>query len=156
MKVKLILFNIIALGLCSCTSSQIAQEENNSQSIETRSITAKSVKEYVESGEFIDVIPEEGTQYIVSRSVQEEKEHLNQMMAVMYRFYKHCNMDEAGIITCNISSGKDINASEEAFEMRIKEMNSWNDGIRDKIRNGVKYKVIRIDDEYFKNLLKFK
>ncbi|MFK1894544.1 hypothetical protein ACIXFJ_15410 [Bacteroides fragilis] len=145
MKPKLILLSLIWLGVCSCNSSQVVTERSS----------IKTVKEYIESNEFIDVIPEEMTQ-ATFHSKQDEKAHLYKKMAVMYRFYKHCSMDEAGIITCNISSGKEINVSEEAFDMRIKEMNSWNNRIREKVRNGVKYKVVRIDDNYFENLLNFR
>lgn len=145
MKPKLILLSLIWLGVCSCNSSQVVTERSS----------IKTVKEYIESNEFIDVIPEEMTQ-AAFHSKQDEKAHLYKMMAVMYRFYKHCSMDEAGIITCSISSGKEINVSEEAFDMRIKEMHSWNNRIREKVRNGVKYKVVRIDDKYFENLLNFR
>ena len=145
MKLKSILLSLIWLGICSCNSSQVITNQSS----------IKTVKEYVESNEFIDVIPEEMIQ-ATFYSKQDEKAHLYKMMAVMYRFYKHCSMNEAGIITCNISSGKEINVSEEAFDMRIKEMNSWNNRIREKVRNGVKYKVVRIDDKYFENLLNFR
>lgn len=153
---KLCLLALLLFGLSACMNNQVVPFENQekSGSLDTRSIKVKTVKEYIESNEFIDVIPDEDS--AVSRSAVDEKAHLYQMMAVMYRFYKHCTMDEKGFITCNISSGKEINVSEEAFDMRIKEMKSWNDRIEDKIRNGVKYKVVRIDDEYFKNLLNFK
>lgn len=147
---------LLLFGLSGCMNNQVIPLENQKQpeSIDTRTMGCKTVKEYIETGEFIDVIPDEGS--VVSRSAVDEKAHLYQLMAVMYRFYKHCTMDEKGFITCNISSGKDINVSEEAFDRRIKEMNSWNSRIEEKIRNGVKYKVVRIDDEYFKNLLNFK
>lgn len=153
---KLCLLALLLFGLSACMNNQVVPLENQgqSESVDTRSVNVKTVREYIESNEFIDVIPDEGS--VVSRSAVDEKTHLYQMMAVMYRFYKHCTMDEKGFITCNISSGKEINVSEEAFDMRIKEMKSWNDRIEDKIRNGVKYKVVRIDDEYFKNLLNFK
>lgn len=153
---KLCLLALLLFGLSACMNNQVVPfgNQEKSGSLDTRSIKVKTVKEYIESNEFIDVIPDEGS--AVSRSAVDEKAHLYQMMAVMYRFYKHCTMDEKGFITCNISSGKEINVSEEAFDMRIKEMKSWNDRIEDKIRNGVKYKVVRIDDEYFKNLLNFK
>ena len=153
---KFVLWVLLLVGLSACMNNQVVPLKNQEQSasVDTRAVNVKTVKEYIETGEFINVIPDEGS--VVSRSAVNEKAHLYQMMAVMYRFYKHCTMDERGFITCNISSGKEINVSEEAFAMRIKEMNSWNDRIEDKIRNGVKYKVVRIDDEYFKNLLNFK
>lgn len=153
---NLCLLALLLFGLSACMNNQVVPLENQgqSESVDTRSVNVKTVKEYIESNEFIDVIPDEGS--VVSRSAVDEKAHLYQMMAVMYRFYKHCTMDEKGVITCNISSGKEINVSEEAFDMRIKEMKSWNDRIEEKNRNGVKYKVVRIDDEYFKNLLNFK
>jgi uncharacterized protein YcfL len=153
---NLCLLALLLFGLSACMNNQVVPLENQeqSESVDTRAVNVKTVKEYIESNEFIDVIPDEGS--VVSRSALDEKAHLYQMMAVMYRFYKHCTMDEKGFITCNISSGKEINVSEEAFDMRMKEMKSWNDRIEDKIRNGVKYKVVRIDDEYFKNLLNFK
>lgn len=140
---------VLLLGLNACMSYQ-----RQSESIDVQVVNVKTVKEYIKTGEFIDIIPDESP--VISRSAVDEKAYLYQMMAVMYRFYKHCTMDERGFITCHISSGKEINVSEEAFEMRIKEMNSWNERIDDKIRNGVKYKVVRIDDEYFNNLLNFK
>ena len=153
---KFVLWVLLLVGLSACMNNQVVPLKNQEQSasVDTRAVNVKTVKEYIETGEFINVIPDEGS--VVSRSAVNEQAHLYQMMAVMYRFYKHCTMDERGLITCNISSGKEINVSEEAFDMRIKEMNSWNDRIEDKIRNGVKYKVVRIDDEYFKNLLNFK
>ena len=152
---KQILFFFLLLGLCSC-ASQLTNEESRSTPIDNKPIIAKTVKEYIVSNDYIDLIPEQAYQEVATRSAQVRKALNYQMMAVMYRFYKHCTMDDAGIITCHIKSGKEINVSEEAFEMRIKEMHSWNDRIREKIRNGVKYKVVRIDDKYFENLLNFK
>lgn len=148
---KKILLLFFVLGLCGCK----ATEDNQATAVENKT-TVKTVKDYVESNDFIDIIPDQNSQNVVTRTAQDTKALHYQMMAAMYRFYKHCTMDEAGIITCNISSGKEINISEEAFEMRIKEMHSWNDRIREKIRNGIKYKVVRIDDKYFENLLNFK
>lgn len=152
---KQLLFFFLLLGLCGC-ANQPASEDNQSTPVDTKSVVTKTVKEYIESNEFIDIIPEQAYQEVNTRSVNDQKALNYQMMAVMYRFYKHCTMDEAGIISCHITSGKEINVSEEAFEMRIKEMHSWNDRIREKIRNGVNYKVVRIDDKYFDNLLNFK
>lgn len=152
---KQILFFFLLAGLCSC-ANQPANEENQSAPIDGKSVVSKTVKEYIQSNEYIDIIPDQIYQESTTRSAQDQKALNYQMMAVMYRFYKHCTMDEAGIITCHISSGKEINVSEEAFEMRIKEMHSWNDKINEKNRNGVKYKVVRIDDKYFENLLNFK
>ena len=76
------------------------------------------------------------------------------MKAVIYRFYKHCTMDEKGIITCHITSGREINVSEEVFADRIRDMEWWNKGIEEMIRNGTKYKFGRIDrEEYFEELI---
>lgn len=151
---KQFLFLFLLLGLCGCANQSV--NEDQATPVENKTVTAKTVKEYIESNEFIDILPEQDQQEAATRSIQDQQAINYQMMAVMYRFYKHCTMDDAGIITCHITSGVEINVSEEAFEMRIKEMNSWNDRIREKISKGIKYKVVRIDDKYFENLLNFK
>lgn len=116
----------------------------------------KTTREYVESGEFISIIPKEYhenlSKHVYSKA---EKQNLdNQMKAVIYRFYKHCTMDEKGIITCHITSGREINVSEEVFADRIRDMEWWNKGIEEMIRNGTKYKFGRIDrEEYFEELI---
>ena len=51
MNPKLILLSLIWLGICSCNSSQIITNQSS----------VKIVEEYVESNEFIDIIPEEMT-----------------------------------------------------------------------------------------------
>ena len=151
---KQFLFLFLLLGLCGCANQSV--NEDQATPVENKTVTAKTVKEYIESNEFIDILPEQDQQEAATRSIQDQQAINYQMMAVMYRFCKHCTMDDAGIITCHITSGAEINVSEEAFEMRIKEMNSWNDRIREKISKGIKYKVVRIDDKYFENLLNFK
>lgn len=51
------------------------------------------------------------------------------MKAAPYRFYRHCTIDEDGIMTCHAGSGSELNISEEVFEFRLRDMESlnWND-----------------------------
>lgn len=38
------------------------------------------------------------------------------MKAAPYRFYRHCTIDEDGIMTCHAGSGSELNISEEVFD----------------------------------------
>ena len=38
------------------------------------------------------------------------------MKAAPYRFYRHCTIDEDGIMTCHAGSGSELNISAEVFE----------------------------------------
>lgn len=124
----------------------------------TDNLNIKSVREYVESNEFINIIPEQYyenlSNYVYS---DDEKRNLDyQMKAAAYRFYKHCTMDEKGFITCHATSGEEMNMSEEVFEFRIREMGTWNKSIQENVDKGVKYRVIRIDNEqYLDDLLNY-
>ena len=44
------------------------------------------------------------------------------MKAAPYRFYRHCTIDEDGIMTCHAGSGSELNISEEVFEFRLRDM----------------------------------
>lgn len=48
------------------------------------------------------------------------------MKAAPYRFYRHCTIDEDGIMTCHAGSGSELNISEEVFEFRLRDMESLN------------------------------
>ena len=48
------------------------------------------------------------------------------MKAAPYRFYRHCTIDEDGIMTCYAGSGSELNISEEVFEFRLRDMESLN------------------------------
>ena len=79
------------------------------------------------------------------------------MEAAAYRFYKHCTMDDKGFITCNVTSGAELKISEEVFEFRLRDMKGWNEMIKENIRDGARYRIIRIDDErYLNGLLNYK
>lgn len=146
---KLILLSLIWLGICSCNSSKVVTERPS----------IKTVKEYIESNEFISIIPDEYYSLREKGKMSEEeiKAADYQMKAAAYRFYKHCTMDDKGFITCNATCGKELNISEEVFEFRLRDMKGWNDMIEKNIREGAKYKVIRIDDErYLNGLLNYK
>ena len=46
------------------------------------------------------------------------------MKAATYRFYRHCTIDEDGIMTCHAGSGSELNISEEVFEFRLRDIES--------------------------------
>ena len=48
------------------------------------------------------------------------------MKAAPYRFYRHCTIDEDGIMTCHAGSGSELNISEEVFEFRLRDMEFLN------------------------------
>lgn len=121
----------------------------------TDNLQIRSVREYVESNEFIPIIPEEYFKNCLNYVYSDEEEHNlnNQMQASIYRFYKHCSVDDKGIITCHITSGKEINITEELFELRMKDLKSYNKEVEKYKREELLYKLIRLDDDYFNRLL---
>lgn len=154
-KIILIFLSFLLLGLYSCVN--ISTPERGQIDIVDTSFTVKTVKDYVESNEFIDIIPEQYYQNLqATRSVSDRKKGDYQMKAAVYRFYKHCSMDDEGIITCGISNGKEINISEELFDMLLRGVKNGNKWVDDWKRDGKKYKTTHLNDEYFNNLLNYK
>lgn len=152
---KIILLSFLLLGLCSCTN--ISTLESNQIDVMDSPLTVKTVKDYVESNELIDIIPEQYYRNLqATRSVSDNRKGDYQMKAAVYRFYKHCSMDDEGIITCGILSGKEINISEELFDMLLRGVKNGNKWVDSWKRDGKKYKTTQLNDEYFNNLLNYK
>ena len=80
----------------------------------------------------------------------------NQIKAAPYRFYRHCTIDEDGIMTCHAGSGSELNISEEVFEFRLRDMESLNWMMRKARLEGRKIRPASLDERYFDNLLNYK
>ena len=78
------------------------------------------------------------------------------MKAAPYRFYRHCTIDEDGIMTCHAGSGSELNISEEVFEFRLRDMESLNWMMRKASLEGRKIRPASLDERYFDNLLNYK
>ena len=78
------------------------------------------------------------------------------MKAAPYRFYRHCTIDEDGIMTCHAGSGSELNISEEVFEFRLRDMESLNWMMRKARLEGRKISPASLDERYFDNLLNYK
>ena len=150
---KLYLPALLLLIFCSCTNNQETVDKGKINSVETRSVEVKSVRDYIESDEFISIIPDE--YYALRQKGKMSEEEIKaadyQMKAAAYRFYKHCTMDDKGFITCNVTNGAELKISEEVFEFRLRDMKGWNEMIKENIRDGARYRIIRIDDERYLN-----
>lgn len=97
---KLYLPALLLLVFCSCTNNQETVDKGKINSVETRSVEVKSVRDYIESDEFISIIPDE--YYALRQKGKMSEEEIKaadyQMKAAAYRFYKHCTMDDKGFI----------------------------------------------------------
>ncbi len=78
------------------------------------------------------------------------------MKAAPYRFYRHCTIDEDGIMTCHAGSGSELNISEEVFEFRLRDMEFLNWMMRKARLEGRKIRPVSLDERYFDNLLNYK
>ena len=78
------------------------------------------------------------------------------MKAAPYRFYRHCTIDEDGIMTCHAGSGSELKISEEVFEFRLRDMESLNWMMRKARLEGRKIRPASLDERYFDNLLNYK
>ena len=78
------------------------------------------------------------------------------MKAAPYRFYRHCTIDEDGIMTCHAGSGSELNISEEVFEFRLRDMESLNWMMRKARLEGRKIRPASLDERYFDKLLNYK
>lgn len=78
------------------------------------------------------------------------------MKAAPYRFYRHCTIDEDGIMTCHAGSGSELNISEEVFEFRLRDMESLNWMMRKARLEERKIRPASLDERYFDNLLNYK
>lgn len=148
MKYINLLFLCMIVLLSSCAQQSAPQKEQQ--------VYIKSVKEYVESNEFINIIPEIDFASVSTRSAQEKTAIDYQSKAATYRFYTHCSQDEDGIITCHVKCGKDINISEELFQFRLKDTEAFNARLKKKLVEGKKVNVTRLGETYFNQLLNYK
>ena len=78
------------------------------------------------------------------------------MKAAPYRFYRHCTIDEDGIMTCHAGSGSELNISEEVFEFRLRDKESLNWMMRKARLEGRNFSPASLDERYFDNLLNYK
>ena len=78
------------------------------------------------------------------------------MKAAPYRFYRHCTIDEDGIMTCHAGSGSELNISEEVFEFRLRDMESLNWMMRKARLEGRKIRPASRDERDFDNWLNYK
>ena len=78
------------------------------------------------------------------------------MKAAPYRFYRHCTIEEDGIMTCHAGSGSELNISEEVFAFRLRDMESLNWMMRKARLEGRKIRPASLDERYFDNLLNYK
>lgn len=151
---KIIFPFLLLIGISSCSINQVVSDIGVPSSVKWYAV--KTVKDYINSGEFIEVTQITDSNKASSYSFQKKQEEDYKMKEAAYRFYKHCTQDKDGIITCNVANGKDINISEEIFELRIRDMESCNEWIRKCKREGKYYKITRLDDKYFNELLNYK
>lgn len=77
------------------------------------------------------------------------------MAAATYRFYKNCTQDAQGRITCHITSGKEINISEELFQRKLKDIQETNKFVERHLKAGTKYRVGKLDEHYLNSLLNY-
>ena len=78
------------------------------------------------------------------------------MKAAPYRFYRHCTIDEDGIMTCHAGSGSELNISEEVFEFRLRDMESLNWMMRKARVVGRNIRPASLDERYFHNVRNYK
>ena len=71
------------------------------------------------------------------------------MKAAPYLFFRHCTIDEDGIMTCHAGSGSELNISEEVFEFRLRDMESLNWMMRKARLEGRKIRPASLDERYF-------
>lgn len=79
---------LLLLVFCSCTNNQETVDKGEINSVETRSVEVKSVRDYIESDEFISIIPDE--YYALRQKGKMSEEEIKaadyQMEAAAYRF----------------------------------------------------------------------
>lgn len=152
MKKQILLF-LSALLLFGCDNAV----DNNPNTTDAQKAEVKSIKEYVNDNDFIEIIPDVYANQASrsSISIEEQKKLENQMVAATYRFYKNCTQDEQGRITCHITCGKDINISEELFQRKIKDIQETNKFVEKHLKAGTKYRVGKLDENYLNGLLNY-
>lgn len=156
MKKLIYVITLCASGfLFSCSDKA---KDVRSLNVEQEEVTVKTIKEYVVDNDFINIVPEVyyGNLSRSSLSAAKQQDLENQMVAATYRFYKKCTQDEKGRITCHISSGKEINISEELFQRKLKDVKETNEFVEKHLKNGTKYRVGVLNEKYFNELLNYK
>ena len=138
----------------SATEISIVSPPNDSI---VQKVKVKTIKEYVNDNDFIEIIPGVYANQTSHSSVstEEQKNLENQMVAATYRFYKHCTQDDKGSIFCNLTCGKDINISEELFQRKMKDIEETNKFVEKHLKAGTKYRVGIIDEKYLNSLLNY-
>lgn len=118
---------------------------------ETDVTSGMTAKKIVETNAYIDFSLNELKDG--SRSAQVSLLSSPEFRAGTFRFYKNVSYDSNNIGTCKAKSGKELNMSEELFDLLLNDMENLNRMIRADLEKGIKGIMPAKDEKYFNKLL---
>lgn len=119
---------------------------NDAKNVENSVEPPLSAKEYVAQNTYIELPTMDGPLASPDRQSEEMKK------AVLYRFYKHVKIIDNQYVW-DISSGKEINISENIFNELVSNLTECNEWIKEKQASGKKVEFGDIGEEYLKSLI---
>lgn len=146
---KRILLYSIGLMLLVCSCGQNKQKLD--PTLEPETIVTKSVNDMINSGSFISLDPQVvlGAKNYQDLSVEDRAK----IKTVIYRFYSHVKLVD-GYYQCDITSGDEIDMSEEIFNLYLNDLKDNNKLIKECREKGMDVILPEITEEYLNSLKK--
>lgn len=111
--------------------------------------SAPNAESIISSDEWIEF---SSTDSLIKETESLSPEEAAQMKAALFRFYSHVKLED-GVYQCNLSSGKEINISEELFNVLLANLQETNSQIKEFRDKGVSVFLPEVTEDYLNSLL---
>ena len=149
---SLFLSGILAILLSSCGSD--TKDVALLQKVAAVPIEPSAVEKIVKSNSFIDIDINDVAKQLSTGTRATNSNDVAMTKAAVYRFYSHVRLNADHQYECTLTSAKDINVSQNVFDVLSKNLDDMNKFIKESSKSGQSVEVPKITEDYLNSLLK--
>lgn len=149
---SLFLSGILAIILSSCGSD--TKDAALLQKVVAVPTEPSAVEKIVKSNSFIDIDINDVAKQLATGTRAVNTNDLAMTKAAVYRFYSHVRLNADHQYECTLTSAKDINVSQNVFDVLSKNLDDMNKFIKESSKSGQSVEVPKITEDYLNSLLK--
>lgn len=149
---SLFLSGILAIILSSCGSD--TKDAALLQKVVAVPTEPSAVEKIVKSNSFIDIDINDVAKQLATGTRAVNTNDLAMTKAAVYRFYSHVRLNADHQYECTLTSAKDINVSQNVFDVLSKNLDDMNKFIKESAKSGQSVEVPKITEDYLNSLLK--
>lgn len=113
-----------------------------------------AVEKIVKSNSYIDIDINDVAKQLATGTRAANTNDLAMTKAAVYRFYSHVRLNADHQYECTLTSAKDINVSQNVFDVLSKNLDDMNKFIKESAKSGQSVEVPEITEDYLSSLLK--